>query len=606
MNYFKLLTVFLVVLFISSCTDVTFDNALDLRGTNEFTPEDSLLARPWPPDDPDAIACRFNPDCPDYIKDTIGPVITIFGPNPANIPYGDPQNILATLRTQVEAFDEFENKKYTSDLISARDNVAVFSEGTYEIHYEVTDESGNPATASRTVIVLPEDIPEENTKPVIFVKYVGDNISIFQGDEFIVSNYFGANDKEDKDLGDDDLVVTGQYNTNDTGTYNLTVSVTDSQGATSSRQFTLVVKKRETKNNPPVLTLKPPLKMELDFFDDFVEPGWDVEDPDGDDVTVDTSIQDLGKTVYIIYQAEDEHGAKSERLSREISLRTDDPVIIVDSDDTIRIFVGDDFEPPDATAYDGDGNPISNIQITNEVNTRAEGTYKVEYYVIDTKGRYAKKIITVMVRTKDREPPEITILGNKDTTITLGDPYTRPEATAYDEYEGKDLTDSVVVSGTVNTDSAATYLIIYTVSDSTGNVAKDTVKVKVKAPTEYFLDKYGVPLPNALPMAQGTYTISDIDYSDDENTVNLNSVQSLNISWEPGQYGGMHQFGLQISNQYKDYSGTLKHNFNSSEPSFTLSGTPVEALNQEFYINVIDGDVVWVAVDGSFAIIWSK
>ena len=605
MNYLKLLTAFIVVLFIANCTDVTFDNALDLRGTNVFTPQDSLLAMPWPQNDPDAVACRFNPDCPYYIKDTIGPVITILGPNPANIPYGDPQNILATLRTQVEAFDEFENKKYTSDLISARDNVAVFSEGTYEIHYEVTDESGNPATASRTVIVLPEDIPEENTKPVIFVKYVGDNISIFQGDEFIVSNYFGANDKEDKDLGDDDLVVTGQYNTNDTGTYNLTVSVTDSQGATSSRQFTLVVKKRETKNNPPVLTLKPPLKMELDFFDDFVEPGWDVEDPDGDDVTVDTSIQDLGKTVYIIYQAEDEHGAKSERLSREISLRTDDPVIIVDSDDTIRIFVGDDFEPPDATAYDGDGNPISNIQITNEVNTRAEGTYKVEYYVIDTKGRYAKKIITVMVRTKDREPPEITILGNKDTTITLGDPYTRPEATAYDEYEGKDLTDSIKVTGEVNTNEAATYLIIYTVSDTSGNYARDTVKVKVKAPKEYFMDQYGVPREDYLPKVQGQFTKKKIDGDDDLN-IDLSSIQYLSVDWQPGQYGGLHQFAFQIGGSYNDIRSKITHNFDSAEPKIELSGMSISELNDEFYVNVIDGDLVWVATDGSFAIIWSE
>lgn len=613
MNYFKLLTVFLVVLFISSCTDVTFDNALDLRGTNEFTPEDSLLARPWPPDDPDAIACRFNPDCPDYIKDTIGPVITILGPNPANIPYGDQQNILATLRTQVEVFDEFENKKYTFDLITVTDNVAVFSEGTYEIHYEATDESGNPATASRTVIVLPKEIITENHKPTIYVKlenanFDGQNITITQGVEFIVSDYFWADDREDGRFDDDALVVTGQYNTNNTGTYNLIVSVTDSDGAKTERSFNLIVKEKPFENSPPTLKLLGDTLIEnLDFFEDFEEPGWEVYDPDGDSVTVDTIISDAMYPIYyIIYEAKDEHGETSRKLKRTVTIKTGDPIITIMSEDPVIIFVGDEFEAPQATAVDGDGNKINNIKIEHDVNTRNPGAYKVEYYAIDAKGRYTQKYLTVIVRTFDREPPEITILGSKDTTITVGEPYTPPEYTAYDEYDDKDLTDSVVVSGTVNTDSAATYLIIYTVSDSTGNVAKDTVKVKVKAPTEYFLDKYGVPLPNALPMAQGTYTISDIDYSDDENTVNLNSVQSLNISWEPGQYGGMHQFGLQISNQYKDYSGTLKHNFNSSEPSFTLSGTPVEALNQEFYINVIDGDVVWVAVDGSFAIIWSK
>ncbi|MGC6423092.1 MAG: BspA family leucine-rich repeat surface protein, partial [Flavobacteriaceae bacterium] len=70
----------------------------------------------------------------------------------------------------------------------------------------------------------------------------------------------------------------------------------------------------------------------------------------------------------------------------------------------------------------------------------------------------------------DSTPPSISITGSPTVIIQVGDTYTDAGATATDDIDG-DLTDSITVSGTVDTETEGTYYITYRVMDAAGNLA---------------------------------------------------------------------------------------------------------------------------------------
>jgi hypothetical protein len=70
----------------------------------------------------------------------------------------------------------------------------------------------------------------------------------------------------------------------------------------------------------------------------------------------------------------------------------------------------------------------------------------------------------------DLEKPVITLTGNAVINIVVNSTYTDPGATAFDNKDG-DLTDSIKVTGTVNTAIIGSYQQCYNVSDAAGNTA---------------------------------------------------------------------------------------------------------------------------------------
>ena len=88
---------------------------------------------------------------------------------------------------------------------------------------------------------------------------------------------------------------------------------------------------------------------------------------------------------------------------------------------------------------------------------------------------------TTSSSTADTTPPVITLTGSSTINLTVGDTFTDPGATATDDVDG-DITSSITTSGTVNTSTAGTYTIDYSVSDAAGNnatVVQRTIIVSV-------------------------------------------------------------------------------------------------------------------------------
>jgi hypothetical protein len=76
----------------------------------------------------------------------------------------------------------------------------------------------------------------------------------------------------------------------------------------------------------------------------------------------------------------------------------------------------------------------------------------------------------------DNSPPVITLLGNNPVSILQGELYTDAGATAQDNIDG-DLTSSITVTNSVNSNVSGAYAIAYNVSDKAGNAAVGVSRV---------------------------------------------------------------------------------------------------------------------------------
>ena len=146
------------------------------------------------------------------------------------------------------------------------------------------------------------------------------------------------------------------------------------------------------------------------------------------------------------------------------------PIIILNHDRNDTAEAGLPYEEEGFRAvdeYDGD--------LSDQV-IRTEENGMVVYTVTDSSGNTAQAVRTI--RCEDTLPPEISLLGDADLTITAGTPYEDPGFSALDHGDG-DLTEHVTVTGAVNPYMFGSYTICYTVTDSCGHTAEATRTVTV-------------------------------------------------------------------------------------------------------------------------------
>ncbi len=84
------------------------------------------------------------------------------------------------------------------------------------------------------------------------------------------------------------------------------------------------------------------------------------------------------------------------------------------------------------------------------------------------------------LRNQDQSGPNITLVGGSPLEIAQGSTYSDAGATAFDV--GDNASKVVTTSGTVDTSTAATYVLTYTATDSKGNIGTATRTVTVLAP----------------------------------------------------------------------------------------------------------------------------
>lgn len=160
------------------------------------------------------------------------------------------------------------------------------------------------------------------------------------------------------------------------------------------------------------------------------------------------------------------------------------PTIQLLGDQMVNLLVGEPFQEYGYQAFDmpGNVNLTDSVKITilkagttepplDSTFTQTAGQYNIIYSVKDQAGNEAQPQIRQVRVEADMEPPVLQLNGMLQIELVMGQNFTDPGGTAWDNVDG-DLTDSIKVSGdSVNTMKPGMYSIKYNVQDNAGNKA---------------------------------------------------------------------------------------------------------------------------------------
>ncbi|WP_296385131.1 immunoglobulin-like domain-containing protein [Winogradskyella sp.] len=299
-----------------------------------------------------------------------------------------------------------------------------------------------------------------------------------------------ATDNIDGDITGNIVVAGDVVNVSAAGVYQVTYNVSDVAGNAATEVVRTVTVTADT--TAPVITLTGASTINFEQGDSYADQGATATDNIDGNLT--SSIVVGGDTVntnivgsYVItYNVSDNAGNAAVEVTRTVNVNQDTtiPVITLIGASTINLNIGDSYIEPGATALDNfDGDITGNIVITGTVNTASAGTYFVNYNVNDIAGNSANTVTRMVVVAVDTTAPIINLIGASTINLITGDTYTDQGATATDNVDGN-LTGSIVIVNSVDTNNAGNYSVTYNVSDAAGNVATEVVRtVNVSDPS---------------------------------------------------------------------------------------------------------------------------
>jgi len=222
----------------------------------------------------------------------------------------------------------------------------------------------------------------------------------------------------------------------------------------------------------PNIELKGNKNLVLNYKQNYVEKGYKATYFKKDlssGVKVDGKVNSKKLGTYkITYQVK--HGIFKKTVTRKVVVKdTEKPKLEVTSDD-LYVCPGDEVVPENVKAtdnYDGDlSSKVENIIDTD----------KITYRVKDSSGNI--KEVTRKVIFKDNEKPKITLNGNSEMYISVGNNFDDPGVSVEDNCD-KEVSNNIKTEGSVNTNEAGEYQITYSVTDNAGNIESVTRKVIV-------------------------------------------------------------------------------------------------------------------------------
>lgn len=397
-------------------------------------------------------------------SDTTPPTITLLGSNPVQMYVGDTYNELG-----YTANDDVDGDITDSVIIDTSNILTTSANTTSYVTYTVTDASGNDTIETRTVHVL----EAVDANPVITLIGEG-SVNILQGNTY---NDAGATAVDDND-GDitSDIVVTSNVDVNKVGVYTVKYNVTDSNN-NSAIEVVRIVNVELVDNTPPTITLTGDNPQIINIGDTYTESGATATDNVDGDITdsividssqVNVNVRGNYKVSYTVTDNNDNDAVEE----RDVIVRDNEaPVITLSGDNPIEFTVGDNYVESGYTAVDNlEGDVSANVTINLEnLDMDTVGSYNVIYTVSDEDdNEHVVTRVVNVVEVVDTTDPVITLTGDNPLTLNQGDTYTDPGFSATDDIDG-DITDSVVVNGTVDTNTVGSYTITYTVTDSANN-----------------------------------------------------------------------------------------------------------------------------------------
>lgn len=313
---------------------------------------------------------------------------------------------------------------------------------------------------------------------------ITDEVVVEYGDDFLLEKLEITDNRDDRK----DLLIeadTSELNIRKIGTYNVPITVHDN--ATNFAKKIISVKVVDTVSpyftiNDNVIVENNLLKINVNSDNNITNYVSAFDNADGD-VTmyintvkgIDTSV--LGQQSAIISVSDASGNYNDLKLNFDIS-DVEKPVI--DMNDRIVVDYGSNFELLQyANIYDN-STSIENLIIDhNAINTNEVGEQLMTLNVTDESGNTTSKEIVIEI--KDVSAPVIMVASStydidRGTSFDL-----KPLVTAIDLLDG-DVTNSIEISGSVNTNVVGTYYLTISVTDAANNKAEKSIVVNVNEP----------------------------------------------------------------------------------------------------------------------------
>ncbi len=269
-------------------------------------------------------------------------------------------------------------------------------------------------------------------------------------------------------LGDYTVMVTATDQFQNTATKNIVVSVIDNQAP----DFTVI-------GNRTGYTIEVPV-MGSTAIGDYINA---TDNVDGD-VTpfIETSTQlnteQLGLTTVTI-TATDSSDNKAEETFYFNVVDTQAPVANLSQGEVVTLNYGIEFKLSDYLTYEDNFDQELDIAVEGNVDSKNEdGEQQLTVTATDSSGN--QTVNSLVFTVKDTAAPTIKLSKSTVDILTGASISTRSYLVSAIDNKDGDLTGKVSISS-IDTSTSGTKTVTYSVSDSEGNVAKATLKVKVSS-----------------------------------------------------------------------------------------------------------------------------
>ena len=425
------------------------------------------------------------------VVDTVSPVVTVTGDNPATVELGT---------TYTDAGATATDASGTVTVVTTG-SVNPQVVGEYTKTYTSTDASGNVGTATRTVNVV------DTTAPTLtLVGGTPFTVEVSQSGSFTEPGYVAVDNAA--------TALTKSYigsvPLDEVGEYSRIYTVTDESG--NSTSATRVIKVVDT--TAPTVTLlgDNPKTVEADQNGSYVDPDVTAEDNDKRALNFSAASNvNMGIAGSYLYRwrVEDQSGnyVIVDRTVNVVDTTPPEFNLAGPNPYTVEAADGSDYTDPGAAATDNAASALTK-DTTGTVDMGLPGTYTLDISYTDVSGNVSNKIRTVNV--VDTTAPVIAGEPYVDTEVSQTGSYSMEPGVTASDNSSTALTKAE--SNTVDITTLGSYTDTTTFTDASGNSATFTRVVGVvdtTAPTVTVLGEAVV-----LVIQYGSYTESGATASD--------------------------------------------------------------------------------------------
>ena len=398
--------------------------------------------------------------------------------------------------------------------------------------YQSDDEGGKSRALSIVentlllIVLSPDFMVDAGSVPDItppVIELLGDsNVSISYG-EMYVEPGFRSSDNVYAGQIDSRVVIEGDVNPNEEGTYVISYSVVDAAGNVSEtvkRTVVVTGNTRQVDKVPPEIHLLGSANVQVPVDSEYVDAG--VTAIDNEDGNLSSAIVMTGQvntsvpgTYELNFSVTDSAGNASNSVTRTVVVvkPEDDsdieaPNLMLFGNSVVNLYLGDSYVELGFQAIDNiDGDITSLVEISGEVNSLDSGTYELLYSVKDEAGNSSGTLKRIVVVSEvDRVPPKLVLHGSQTLSMMIGESFTEPGFDAIDNKDGN-LTSEVSVTGDINSSKPGTYDLSYVVSDEAGNLSE-----QIKRKVIVLSDSNGDSIPPVIQL-NGTEILQIIEGS---------------------------------------------------------------------------------------------